>query len=752
MKIVFFLSMLISCLILGCADTDLPSPFFYKIPKKFQNDFSSPPTKIPVPYAVDAPLLGNGFLGVAISGHPEEQTYHLARNDFWRLKSGLNESFPAVLGTLKINIPEIEGFDYQVKQDLYRAITYSIFSNENREISYKSFVSANEDLLVIQVKYKGVGKIKGYLSLRLPGENELIDNPPFDIIFPAKTEETIANSGIHFISRSFVEGVDIKTRSVAALKLIGGQSKAFELTDGQSVYIAMASSSNFKSQDAEKKVVDRLEKLDIHDLKAAENAHLNWWKEFWAMSDVQINHDIIEKQYHLSNYTLASFSRDPDFPPSIFGTTITKERPHWNGDYHLNYNHYAPYYGLFSSNHIEQAFPCSNTLLAQIERGNYYAEKICGIKKGIMLPVGAGPLGIETTRKNELMVRHRSNWFDEGNVEDEGLFFGQKSNSAYAVVNMAYQFYYTYNMAYTKKVYPFVKGVATFWENYLTFENGRYVIYNDAIHEGTVGTKNPILSLGLVRMVLQTAIDMSVELGIDQDKKKVWENMIENLSPYSYQEREGKKVFRYTEKGTDWWNDNTLGIQHIYPAGQIGLNSDPELLKVAHQTIDVMQRWIDYNGSNSFFPAAVRVGYDPHIILDQLEVYSNNTYSNGYQLNNPHGIENLSTVPNTINEMLCMGHQGVLRVFAVWPLEKNASFKCLRVQGAFLVSSKLENGEVDFIEIKSEKGRNCRVENPWKGEVQVYRNGEKSEVLTGEILEFQTSIAEVLKLERVYSL
>ena len=105
-------------------------------------------------------------------------------------------------------------------------------------------------------------------------------------------------------------------------------------------------------------------------------------------------------------------------------------------------------------------------------------------------------------------------WIKSGNIEDEGMFWGQKSNSAYAVVNMSMQFYHTWDEAYTRKVYPFVKGVATFWENYLTREGDRYVIYNDAIHEGTVGTMNPILSLGLVRMVMQTVSDMSALLGV----------------------------------------------------------------------------------------------------------------------------------------------------------------------------------------------------------------------------------------------
>jgi hypothetical protein len=261
---------------------------------------------------------------------------------------------------------------------------------------------------------------------------------------------------------------------------------------------------------------------------------------------------------------------------------------------------------------------------------------------------------------------------------------------------------------------------------------------------------NPILSLGLVRLVLNTANDMSKELKVDAERVERWRHIIENLSAYTYQEQKGKKVFRYTEKGTAWWKDNTLGIQHIYPAGQIGLNSDPELLRVAHNTIDVMQRWLDFNGSNSFFPAAARVGYDPDTILVKLRQFSRNTFPNGFQLNNPHGIENYSTVPNTINEMLCMGHGGVLRVFPVWPKDKDASFHSLRTYGAFLVSSELKDGQVSFVTILSEKGKNCRFKNPWPDkEVQVNSNIRETRKMKGSLLEIETDTGEEISIRPV---
>lgn len=474
-----------------------------------------------------------------------------------------------------------------------------------------------------------------------------------------------------------------------------------------------ATSSNFKSKDCLQHVIDQCTTLSDGDIDRIERAHAEWWKNYWEQSYVSIPDSVVEKHYYVSLYGIGSCSRDADFPPSIFGGWITQEVPAWNGDYHLNYNHMAPYYALYGANRIEQAAPYSNSMIPQIERGKYYSEKICGIKDGIMLPVGAGPLGIETTRRSPFMDQNMQGLLSSGNIEDEGMFWGQKSNSAYAVPNMARHFRYTLDSTYAQKVYPYVKAVATFWEGYLTREGERYVIYNDAIHEGTIGTMNPILSLGLVRLVMQTATQMSNFLGIDADKRSVWEQIETHISDYPTQQRNGKTVFRYTEKGTDWWGDNSLGIQHIYPAEQIGLDSPAELLEISRNTITELWRWRDFNGTNSFFPAAVRVGYNADTILNKLREYAQHTYPNGFQYDNPHGIENFSTTPNTINEMLCSGHQGVLRLFPVWNSANDAQFHNIRIEGAFLVSGAIKSGAVEPIRILSEKGSALTLQNPW---------------------------------------
>lgn len=674
--------------------------------------YEAPAKRLPTPVATDAPLLGNGSMSVAVAGQPEQQVFYLCRNDFWRMKSSIDVSFPAILGKIEVNMPGMEGASYHLEQRLADATTVATFEKDGQTVQYTYYVSATDDLFIMELLLQGKGTQHASVQLAQRGVKEIDDDEDRRCDFPSEQLIDHTADGTCYLSRAFTEDVDMPTQAVMAVRNLTGNTLEFDLKAGVPVRLVCSTTSNYGGEHCLQRAIDMVASLTPSALEKVKKAHDGWWRNYWEQSYVSIPDSVIEKHYFISLYGTGSCSRTPDFPPSIFGSWITQEVPWWNGDYHLNYNHMAPYYALYSANRLEQAEPYTNSMLAQIERGQFYSEKVCGIKGGIILPVGAGPLGIETTR---CTPETKPAWIPDENVEEGGLFWGQKSNSAYAVPNMAMHFYTTWDKAYAEKTYPYVKGVATFWEHYLTKEGERYVIFNDAIHEGTVGTMNPILSLGMVRLVFQTAMDMSDFLGVDADKRAVWGEIREKMADYPLQVRNGRTVFRYTEKGVAWWDSNTLGIQHIYPAGQIGLDSDPKMLEIARNTIDELHRWKDYNGTNSFFPAAVRVGYSPDTILVKLHQYAEHTYPNGFQYGNPHGIENLSTTPNTINMMLCMGHQNVVRLFPVWPRQSDAHFEKIRVEGAFLVSARLKGGEVQPFTVVSERGRQLTLLNPWPG-------------------------------------
>lgn len=74
------------------------------------------------------------------------------------------------------------------------------------------------------------------------------------------------------------------------------------------------------------------------------------------------------------------------------------------------------------------------------------------------------------------------------------------------------------------------------------------------------------------------------------------------------------------------------------------------------------------------------------------------------------GIEHLTTVPATVNEMLMQSYEGIIRLFPCWDKNSPASFENLRADGAFLVSAELKNGKTSALRIKSLMGRKCTVE------------------------------------------
>ncbi len=544
----------------------------------------------------------------------------------------------------------------------------------------------------------------------------------------APPEEVVRAGDVQVVERRFEQDVQTPAGAACAVRVVGG-GEAFTVEPGKPVLIVAAVRSRFDQADFRAGAVKRAAGFTADELAALRQAHEAWWRDFWGKSFVEIPDKVLEQRYYLSHYVMACASRVYDFPPGLFGW-VTTDRPAWNGDYHMNYNHVAPFYGLYVANHIAQADPCHGPILANAEQARELCRKTLGVE-GIFQYVGIGPKG-SIAGATALM---------------------QKSNSSYSCVPLAFRWYATYDLDYARQAYPFVRDTALFWENWLKFETNRYVIYKDAVHEGSGDNVNPIVSLAFVRMVMNLALDLSRELGVDAARHEKWAHIRDHISPYPAcrlgdlqhwwpahlprtDENRNLPIFRYTEQGTEWWGDNTVGIQHIYPAGGIGLDSPPELLERARNQLRVMNRWVDFNGMNSFYAAAARVGYDPAVILKEMRAMLGRLAGpNGMIPGNPHGMEHQSIVPNAIQEMLLQSHEGVIRFFPCWPRELDARFGTLRARGAFLVSAELKGGAVAGVTIVSEKGRDCTVQNPWPGR-KVKLSGR--EVLTGERFTFKT--------------
>ena len=69
----------------------------------------------------------------------------------------------------------------------------------------------------------------------------------------------------------------------------------------------------------------------------------------------------------------------------------------------------------------------------------------------------------------------------------------------------------------------------------------------------------------------------------------------------------------------------------------------------------------------------------------------------------------------------------------------------LLAPGAFVVTSSMDKGKIELVQIQSQVGGDCRLRNPWQGKsVTLHRNGTKGESLSGSLLKFSTAPGETV--------
>ncbi len=649
-------------------------------------------------------LCANGDLGVVFDNDDKDIIIHISKCDFWKFTAGAhNDGGIKTVGSIRIK--DIDLSEYNIKQYFDKGLLECTFGNAEIE-----FFVAPENLIYFEIK----SDKKPCVTIEIP-----------DTCNSENSE--ISQDGVDCYLRKF-NGEEVTMESAVTVCL-----KEF---DSNRYCISVV--TNFDDDNHTEKAVNMVLNADYDNDK--ENTRIKW-ETFFSASKVTLEDKEIEKFYNSSLYHLAGCMGNREFPPGLFGNFITDDFFPWAGDYHMNYNYEAPYYCIFSANHPELFDGYMTPVNEMKENANKFA-KLFGCD-GYAFPVSFGPKAMDV--------------YTLPDCKEHGiLFLGQKSHAAYACLIPIMHWFSTYDKEYAlENYYDFVFNTAKFWEDYLVKKNGKYVIKNDAAHEipyyrgkkfryithkGQIEAVNAINSLGLVKMLFNGVYSMAKELDLNPEKLPVWQDIIDNLSDFPTFIKKGKKCFRYSKRGIRWRDDNTVGLQHIYPASQIGFDSGEKLLRIARNTYFINDRRLDDNGSNSYLPAGARIGVDPHFLIDGIhQNIKEFGLSNRLFRHHGGGIEHLTTVPATINEMLMQSYEGVIRLFPCWDKKMSASFENLRADGAFLVSAELKNEKISSARIKSLKGRNCNVE--YENIKSVVRESDQKEILftkNGNVISFET--------------
>lgn len=780
-----------------------------------------------MPYS--APLLGNGDLGVALMGSAARAEYHVALNQFWGIQNYSyplepEPPFPRVMGVGQLDVVSdaIGNGSYKAEMDTGRAELRTAFDRievacAGQQLRSVAFVAphSNELLLTLALDEHAVAA-EECASLELVlGVSAIDGNAASPVAAGCAMDgdrSSCANAGQHssgglWASRLAATQSPFPVVAALALRLVGGDESAvserlysnsgcisnvtFRLAAGHNVTVALLLLTNLDQEDGKTPVGGMVDPdpvpaalnrilaatadttVTATHLATRRSEHDDWWSSFWNRSSISLPTDgLTECFWFGSQYLLGSAARTGKVPPGLWGPWVTGNSAAWHGDYTLNYNFQATFYGADSSNHLDAAEAQFQPLLQQAATGRMNARYYnCS--------------GLHFTG-------HIAPWGFYGSLGPAPYGdMRQHSDASFAAINFLSHWEYTRNVTWLRETaFPFVAEVAEWWECWLQrdtssevaklSEDGyRWVDPSDCNNENcgshNPSNFNPIISTTFIRRIFTVLGEMAAALGgagapevPDAERLALWADIAAHMAlPQRASWQDVSTVWTYAEidgkPEVPGAGQNAINLYPIWPAELVSLSSpnasgaDPADPK-ASLTLDtgvasVLQSGA-YQQGNSFmeiFPAGVRVRA-PGIIQHFREQLQTRMEPNFVVNEQGGGLEVLGAT-EAVNNCLLTSHEGFLRFFPVWPSDEPASFLSLRAKGAFLVDAAWDNvtrAVRSGVRIASEVGETCAVFSPWNGSDTAKRQGvHVSDTTTGSDVAVQWISPEVFQFDTV---
>jgi len=558
------------------------------------------------------------------------------------------------------------------------------------------------------------------------------------------------------------------------------------------------------SGDPSYNAISLLKAVERHSYDQLREEHLPWWHEFWPRTFVRLTSDdgaaeSAQKVRYRHLYYMASSSRGalpPKWNASLFATAGDQRK--WGSQFWV-WTTEMLYFPLPKADAIDLMDPYFDMYVRQLpnckkaarqrwgSRGVYFPETTA-FDGPTVLPddVAAEFQDVLLGRKKHTELSPRADamcGFDSHlraatrPREDRYTWISHVASSGSELAVQAWWRYrYTGDNEWLRThAYPLLRGTVEFYRHLVKKgEDGRYHLSGTNAHEDFWGVKDGIMDLAAIRGTVPLAIRAAEILNVDADLRDKWKELLDNLAPYPMGSDPRAKALSGGVLAEDVWaagyldvvngqhNPEDVWLNPVFPFEDWTLETrDAAVDRIVQKALNVAPRHASVlkgAGLNTAIrtPIAVsRAGRGKELPAVLASYYA--TFSplpNGMSLfegPTDSSVEHLGLLTTTLQDALVQsvsprpGEPEIIRVFPAWPKEWQASFRLL-VRGGFLVSSVACEGVVESVEIQSRRGETCRLRNPWGKPCDVSEMDGKAQVLSGDILQFDTKPGKVYRV------
>ncbi len=644
--------------------------------------------------------------------------------------------------------------DYDDLRGAVRPVRLACFvSRENGHIS----VSSDSLSPVVSVAYQAnwdeqaklpepeltsaSGRFSGYQSFPATAPTEAQPNPP-----PTAQDRNFALYGL-LAGDWTAEAPDPRRRRVL-LRSAAAQPLRLDLTLFTPLEVA-DTVTHARSE------AGRLAAAPLDTLRSQSTSQ---WARFWSRSAVELEDRVLEQLWYRNQYFLACCLKPGKVAPGLFGNWSSgKIGTAWHGDYHMNYNTQQVWWGVFSSNHVEQHEPYTRLVENLMPIADWNARVQFNLP-GAYFPHSAYPVPSKV------------------NPYPAPPWGYEICETPWTVQSLWWQYRYTLDEQYLRRVYPMLRAAAEFLVAYFKKgSDGKYHVIPTVSPENWGATvdfrlnKDCIIDLALTEFLLDAMLEASTVLEQDSGRRETWRELRHNLAPYPEGDGPYGRVWLDVVGAPPEVVYNVpVTLAPVFPGEQIGLHSSAEVLDLARRTAHTLR----LEGGNDLVwqpLARARLGmldldwFKREVLysMTPLGVANDRVRQTGGRYHDETSFdfmmrmgvwtENLS-LPSVINECVLQSYDGVIRLFPnTWSLGP-ARFQNLRAASAFLVSAAWDGNSVSNLIVKSEKGAPARIVNPWAPhQVVVLTLSEGTAVPHTErngIIEFATKPVEAYRIQQ----
>jgi len=571
--------------------------------------------------------------------------------------------------------------DYQCNLDLSKGVmdlNYNI-----NGVSYKReiFASSTDGVIVIRLSANKPKMISCRLELSRIQDTECT-------ITPWGEGNRFGFSGKFIENKKFVVMASVFLNNGQGYVLVNDSQSEYIIHKANEALILLNIVTDHEAESLRNYCLKQLDSfIPEHDFKTMIKAHINEHQRLFNLVQLQLPNDKLSVlRFQFGRYLLMCSSRPGGLPSNLQGIWNELLRPPWNCDFHHDDGLHDDYWLAETCNLGELTTPLFEYIdrlipAAKIAARNYYG---C---QGVFIPLSTGP------------------W--ARCIKDEPGWDEWTGGAAWLAQHYWWHYEFSGDEEFLRsRAYPFIKGVAQFYEDYLIpdprpdsrFYGMLVPVPSYSPENFFVGGIQPVsLCIGatsdlqLIYDVLTHAITASEILGSDQEKRNQWKKILEQIPPLQI----GK--YGQLQEWLEDYEEGEPGHRHIshlfglFPGEQITIEDTPELAKAAKVSLE---RRIANGGSFVGFTSNMwaRLGEGDRALQQTKQDSMFFSFTPFY-------------FSSTVAEMLLQSHGNRLRLLPALPSNwYNGQVKGLCARGGFEVDIEWENGKLIQANIKSMTG------------------------------------------------